>query len=320
MKIIDKKPMETPENVFYGVDVNNKAAVEKEFLRLKKKHRNVTIVVIIVLMVLGVILFDFFRVNYFDAKPIFAIEKKVEKGTLFTGLGYNVLYCSNGEKSLGSVLYKTCEEPDMIEYSNLIYEKVVDYAVGKKIIDKSQLKEFNIINLTLDESNDQGGSDYLANISYECKNDKTTCFNVKKEFFDTQNVNVYIRINKYNEVYDIITFKTTGAYYDMLVEQYTESAKNYLIENGKLDVENLRSFKIKLTENHGMYKFRNVTYAESYLVEVNYMCVDNGNTCVSAVDKKDYEGDYSNLVFYATMFVDEEGVVKLIGPREYLDL
>ena len=32
---IDKKPVETPENNFYGVDVNNKEAVEKEFERLK---------------------------------------------------------------------------------------------------------------------------------------------------------------------------------------------------------------------------------------------------------------------------------------------
>ena len=56
------------------------------------------------------------------------------------------------------------------------------------------------------------------------------------------------------------------------------------------------------------------------MVEINYMCLDNGNECVHAVDKKDYEGDYSNLIFFASMFVDENGDVKLIGPREYLDL
>ena len=320
MKIIDKKPMETPENVFYGIDVNNKVAVEKEFYRLKKQHRNVTIVVIVALLILGIFVFDFFRVNYFDAKPILAIEKKVKKGTLFTGLGYNVLYCKNGERYVGSVLYKTCEEPDMIEFSNLIYEKVVDYAVDKKILDKSNLKEFNFVTLTFDENNDKGGSDYLVNITYQCKNDSVTCFKTKKEFFSTENVNLYIRINKYNEVYDIIPFKTTGAYYKSLVESFTESAKLYLIENEKLDEVNLRSFKIKLTENYGKMKFRGTVYADSYLIEINYMCVDNGNECVKAVDKKDYEGDYSNLVFYASMFIDEEGNVSLIGPREYFDL
>lgn len=320
MKIIDKKPMETPENIFYGVDVNDKKAVEQEFLRLKKKHRNITILVLVVMAILGVILFDFCRVNFFDAKPIFAIEKKVEKGTLFTGIGYNVLYCNNGEKYLGSVLYKTCEDVDMVEFSDLLYEKVVDYAIDKKILDKSQLKDFNIISLTLDEANDEGGSDYLANISYQCKKDKQTCFKLKKEFYDNQNVNLYIRVNKYNEVYDLVYFKTTGAYYDTLVETYTEKVKTYLIENEKLDIENLRSFKLAFTENYGKYNFRDTTYAESYLIEINYMCLDNGNECVHAVDKKDYEGDYSNLIFYASMFLDENGEVKLIGPREYLDL
>lgn len=320
MRIIDKKPMETPENVFYGVDVNNKVAVEKEFLRLKKQHRNATIVVVVALLILGVFVFDFCRVSYFDAKPLLAFEKKVEKGTLFTGLGYKVLYCSNGEKYLGSVLYKTCEDPDMIEYSNLIYEKVVDYAVSNKLMNKKALKDFNIVSLTYDEANDKGGSDYLANISYECKNGSVTCFKTKKEFFDTKNVNLYIRIDKYNEVYDIIPFKTTGAYYELLVQQYVENAKTYLIENQKLDEANLRSFKLKIIENKGKSKFRGTVYADSYLIELNYMCLDNSNTCVSAIDKKDYEGDYSNLVFFASMFVDENGVVQLIGPREYLDL
>lgn len=320
MRIIDKKPMETSENIFYGVDVNDKKAVEREFLRLKKKHRNVTIVVLIAMMILGIIVFDFCRVNFFDARPIFAIEKKVEKGTLFKGIGYNVLYCSNGEKYLGSVLYKTCEEPDMIEFSNLLYEKVVNYAVEEKIMDKSKLKEFNIKSVVFDEENKEGGSDYLANMSYSCKNDKTTCFKFKKEYYDTENINAYIRINKYNEVYDIIPFKTTGAYYDTLVETYTEKVKTYLIDNEKLDAENLRSFSLAFRENYGKYNFRGTLYADSYLVEINYMCLDNGNECVHAVDKKDYEGDYSNLIFFASMFVDENGDVKLIGPREYLDL
>ena len=320
MKIIDKKPSETPENIFYGVDVNNKAAVEKEFSKIKRKHRNVTIAVIIFLLIVGVILFDFFRVNFFDAKPIFAIEEKVDKGTMFTGLGYKVLYCSNGEKYIGSVLYKSCEEPNMVEYSNLIYKKIIDYAIDEKLLDKSKLDSFDILSLTFDENNEKGGSDYLVNVSYKCSDDKTTCFKTKKEFFDISNINFYVRINKYNEVYDIIYFKNSGDYYEKLVEQYTESIKNYLIDNNKLDVDNLRTFKIKLVENNGKYKFRNVLYADSYLIEVNYMCLDNGNTCVSAVDKKDYEGDYSNLVFYASMFVDENSNVLLVGPREYLDL
>ncbi len=320
MKIIDKKPMEQPKNVFYGVDVNDKAAVEKEFLRLKEQHRKFTIVVIIVLLILGVIVFDFCRVNLLGGRPIFAVEEKVDKGTLFKGLGYNVLYCNNGERFIGNVLYKSCEEPDMIEFSNMIYKKIIEYGNDSKKILKNELKELNINTLTYDSTNKEGGTDYLANISYQCKKNSVTCFNIGKEFNSTENINVYIKINKYNEVYNIVPFKTSGKYYKTLNTEYTEKAKNYLIENSKLDELNLRDFKVKLIENHGKYKFRNESYADSYLIEVNYLCVDGGNECVYAIDKKDYEGDYSNLVFYATMFVDEENNIKLIGPREYLDL
>ena len=38
MQPINKQPMETPENNFYGVDVNNKAAVEAEYERLNTKN------------------------------------------------------------------------------------------------------------------------------------------------------------------------------------------------------------------------------------------------------------------------------------------
>ena len=133
MKIVDKKVDEIPENKFYGVDVNNKQAVEQEFLRLKKQHKTVTIVVIVALLILGIIFFDFCRVNFMDAKPIFAVEEKVERGTLFSGLGYKVLYCNNGDRYVGSVLYKTCVEQDEVEFTNLIYEKLVNYLKDEKL-------------------------------------------------------------------------------------------------------------------------------------------------------------------------------------------
>ena len=76
---IDRQPTETPENKFYGVDVNNREAVEKEFERLKKQHRTVTIVVIIALLVLGFLIFDFIRVTEFDGKPFQPLNKKLKK-------------------------------------------------------------------------------------------------------------------------------------------------------------------------------------------------------------------------------------------------
>ncbi len=320
MKIIDKKPMETPENIFYGVDVNNKASVEKEFLRLKKQHRKITLAVVVILVILSVFVFDFCRVNYFEAKPIFAIEKSVENGTLFSGIGYKVLYCKSGEKYVGSVLYKTCTEETKIDFTNFVYEKLVDYARENKMLDEEKLDEFNVVSYIVDGDNDEGGSDYLVNLSYSCKNDSVTCFKTEKEYYDTNNVNLYVKINKYNEVYDIEYFKNTGVYYEYLVQQYTEKLKEYLISNEMLDEDNLRSFSIKLIDNNGKYKFRGTTYADSYLIHVDYLCLDDGNTCVHAIDKKDNEGDFANLTFLASMFLDSEDNIILVGPREYLDL
>ena len=75
MNIVNKKPQQT-KNVFYGVDVNDKQAVEKEYKRLQSQHRKITILVIIVLAFLGVVGFDFYRVNFIGGKPIFAVHKK----------------------------------------------------------------------------------------------------------------------------------------------------------------------------------------------------------------------------------------------------
>ena len=79
MQPINKQPMETPANNFYGVNVNNKQAVEEEFERLRKRHKTVTVIVIISLLVLGFFIYDYIRVTELDGKPIFVIEEKVEE-------------------------------------------------------------------------------------------------------------------------------------------------------------------------------------------------------------------------------------------------
>lgn len=320
MRIIDKKPADVTENMFYGVNIQDKQAVENEFLRLKKIHRNVTIVTVILLAILSVFIVDFCRVNFFDAKPLLAISKKVDKGTLFTGLGYQVLYCTNGDKYIGSVQFKTCGDVNSVDTSNFVYEQLMNYAREEKLLDEKKLDKVIINSVIVDGVNDEDGSDYLVNLSYQCKDDSVTCFKTPMEYYDTNNVNLYVRFNKYNEVYDIIHFKDNGVYYDTLVTEYTEKIKTYLIENGMYDEENIRNFKLTIVDNSGKYKFRNVTYADSYLIQIDYLCVDNSNTCVKAVDNKDNEGDYANLSFYASMFVDSERNIALVGPREYLEL
>ncbi len=320
MNVINRKQKDTSRNMFYGVDVNDKQAVEKEYNRLQKQHRKVTILVIIVLAILGIIGFDFFRVNAGGGKPIFAISKKVERGTLFSGLGYKVLYCENGERYIGSVLYKTCAEPDMVTFKTIVYDKLVSYAEDSKKLNKNNLTNLTINTIEKDEENEEGGSDYILDISYTCNDGSNKCFQLDKEYNDTANNKIYIKINKFNEVYDIVTFKDSGMYYDRLVADYTTKVKQYLIQDGKLNEENLRNFSISLVSNNGKYKFRERVYADTYLIRVIYMCKDNSNTCVTPFDKQDIDGDYANLSFYASMFLDNLDTVTLIGPKEYLEI
>jgi hypothetical protein len=316
---IDKKPAETPENNFYGVDVNDRAAVEKEFERLKKQHRTVTIIVIIALLVLGFFIFDFIRVTELDGKPFLAFEQEVEEGTKFVGIGYEVLYCKNGERYAGATVFKKCTKEEPTTISNLVYKRFVEYAIDEKLLDKDNLDslEFNLVEY--DENNENGGSDYHVNLKYSCKKDKK-CLKLIKEYYSNDNVNLYVSLDKYNEVKDILFFKDSGVYYKRLVELYTSNLKDYLVQNEKIDVNNLREFKLSLVENHGKYKFRNVSYADSYLVKITYLCSDDSNTCVHAIDDTDLDGDFTNLTFYASIFLDESNNVLLFGPKEYFDL
>lgn len=319
MQPIDKKPMETPQNNFYGVDVNNRAAVEAEFERLKKRHRTVTILVIVALLVLGFFVYDYIRVTELGGKPIFVIEEKIEEGTKFKGIGYEVVYCNSGERYVGPTVFKKCTGSEPTTVSNFVYQKFVDYAIENKMLNKNKLDslEFNVVEY--DGANDEDGGDYYVNLKYTCKND-SSCLKLVKEYESNDNVGLYVRLNKFNEVYEIAYFKAEGKHYDDLVALYTETLKTYLVENSKLELENLRDFKVALEDNYGKYKFRGITYSDSYMVKVTYMCNDNGNTCVHALDDSDMEGDFSNLMFFGSMFVDSEGKVLLFGPKEYFDL
>lgn len=320
MNIIDKKPRETPANYFYGVNVNDKEAVKEEYEKLRKRHKVITIVVIIAIAVFGVILFDFCRVNFMGSKPLFAVSKKVERGTLFQGIGYKVLYCSNGERYLGSVLYKACDEIDERTFTNVVYEKFVNYSIDNKTLDKDSLKELTINNLDYDEDNEEGGSDYLLDITFTCEDDGNKCLKTEKEYYDPNNIKLIIRINRYNEIYSVVPFKTSGANYENLKKLYTDKAKEYMINNDLMDEDNTHSFSINLVENHGKYKFRGETYADSYLVQIDYSCKDETNTCITPPDNEDLDGDFANLSFYMSMFVDEEDNISLMGSRQYFNL
>jgi len=307
-------------NYYQGIDLNDKKAVQKEFRKRRATHTFFTLVFIAMFFALGVVAFDTFRVMKLGGKPIFATKETVAGGTLYKGIGYQVLYCDNDQRYVASVIYQTCtEDGEKSSFRKVLRDSLVSYAQEKEIIDKSNFVSLTINEYTLDEKNDKEGSDYLLDVTVECKNG-SKCFKTTKEMNDPNNFKLILRIDKYTHVYDIVYFKETGAYNESLVNAYKEKIKQYFIDNNMVAVDNLRSFNVKFTKSNGKGKFREIVYADSYLISISYMCTDGGNTCVTPFDKKDFEGDYSNLYFFSSLFVDDNGNILLIGPREYLDL
>jgi hypothetical protein len=315
-----KKDEGQPSNYFYGVDVTNRKAVEKEYARLKRRHRIITIVALAVIAFLGLIVFDFVKVTYLGTKPLFSIRKKVENGTLYKGIGYNVLYCKSGDRYVGYVLYDSCLEFDEKTFIDSVYEKLVKYGDDKNIIKRDSYESLKITNAIFDEELEDGGWDYFVEADLTCKGNNR-CFYFKKEFNDPSKIYFYIRYDQYNDITDVFTFKSTGAHVAEMKENYTPKIKEYFKENGIIeDEENIRDFRIEFSKNYGKYKFRGTSYAEAYLVEINYLCQDNSNTCVKPLDDVDLDGDYSNHMFMMSMFIDGEDNVALMGPMKYFDL
>ena len=129
MLIVEKKKHDET-NMYYGVDLNDKKAVEREFRRRNNIHRLVTLIAIIVMIGLGVVFFDFYRVNFMGGRPLFATYTRVKNGTLFNGLGYSVLYCNNGERHVGAVLYTDCEsvDPDSNTFKEVLARSIKSFA------------------------------------------------------------------------------------------------------------------------------------------------------------------------------------------------
>ena len=317
--VVDPNKRKTSnENNFYGVDVNDKAAVQKKYNELQAKHKLFTLVVIVIIGVLLFFVGDTLRVIKLGGKPILASSSKVDNGTLFKGIGYQVLYCDNGQRYVGSTLYETCSEVDVKSFKNILYEKVINYSRDKKNI-TNDFKTLTFNEVVFDEENDEGGSDYYIEATVEC-NRGNNCFKTKKEFSDPLNISFIARLNKYNEIYDLTYFKTSGAHYNDLIDNYKEKVKKYLVDNNQMKEELVRDFDIKLLEDNGQYKFRGTLYSGSYLIQISYLCNNESNDCIKALDDKDEEGDYSNLSFRASMFIDSDDNVSLIGPKEYFDL
>ena len=219
-------------NYYNGVDLNDKKAVKKEFAKRRATHTFFTLIFIAIFGALAVVAFDYFRVYEMEGKPIFATKKSVDGGTLYKGIGYEVLYCDNDQRYLGAVLYQSCVETEEEEsFNKVLYDSLMRYGEEKEIIDKKNLESLTINSYVFDEKNEQEGSDYLLDISVVCKGDKK-CFKTTKALTDPYNFKLIMRIDKYTSVYDIVYFKPSGAYYDTLVANYQDKVKQYMIDNG----------------------------------------------------------------------------------------
>jgi len=307
-------------NYYHGIDLNDKKAVQKEFNKRRATHTFFTMIFIAMFFALGVVAFDAYRAIKLGGKPFFAIKKNVDGGKLYEGIGYEALFCDNGDHYVGAMLYQTCngtEEPP--HFDKVLYDGLIRFAEEHEIIDKANFVSLTINEYVFDEKNDKEGSDYILDLSVVCKDNKK-CFKMDKDFKDPNNFKVILRMDKFSVIYDLVHFKTSGVYYDELLANYKDKIQKYMVDNKYIDEENLKSFKVALINNPGKYNLRGVQYTDSYLISISFLCKDSSNKCIRPFDMKDDEGDYSNFYYQASVFIDENDEVVLVGPREYLSL
>ena len=296
-------PNDMPSNYIYGVDTNNRQAVEKQYKKLKMRHILVTIFSTLIIGILIFLIYDFSRVNFMDEKPLLGIKEKVDGGYIYKGFGYKAMYCENGKIYKTYLEGKSCNEEELDNsFKGIVLREFKSYLIKNKYLDESNLKSLEIDNLTYDEDNDNGGGDYLVDVNLQCNDGGHSCMKVFKETSNQNNVQLFIRLDRNNKVYEIKAFKNTGKQYNLLKEYYTAKLKKYMIDNNMLVEDNLRYFKVELLNNYGRYRFDNVMYEDAYTIGIEYLCHDNSNTCVSRFDNS---LEYSNLYFEAAMFINE---------------
>lgn len=298
-------------NYTYGVDTNDRAAVVAEYKRLKRQHRLVTLLSIIVIGALLFFVFDFVRVNMWNQKPIIAVKTRVDFGDLYRGVGYKILYCDNGDVYKAVVDENKCNSVDNSTFDKVFYNSLVEYLKSQKYYDQYNVASFEIVNKVLDENYDDGSSDYLVDIKYTCLEGGSYCIKTLKEKNDQNNIRLFVNLDKDNKIAEISTFKNSGINYEEIRKDYEEKVKQYKLNNGFIVEDNLRLFTLRLLSNYGRYKYNGTMYADAYLVSIDYMCVDNTNSCVTG---EEVDGD--NLYFEEIMLVDDNNdVVLMKNPR-----
>ena len=310
---MNKKWQNDNENIMYGVNVLDHAAVEKKFKQMKKRKRILTLISLLTLAILGFVIYDFWNVNFNEGMPIVALKDTVEYGTEYTGITYKLIVCEDGKRILNDNKGTKCvksvgsEQDATTTLKDVLYNSLITYLKKEKIINK-EFKNLTINSFEFDSTNDGEGSDYYVDFTYECKNGGSKCFKILKERTDQNNVLLYVSLNKLNEVVYIDTFKSSGVQYDKLKADYKEKVINYLVEMRKYQSENVKSFDIELVANKGKYKYLGVVFEDMYEINIAYTCVDDSNTCVTSLD----DGKGNNLSFNAYMFLNKDNGIELI--------
>lgn len=310
---MNKKWQNDNENIMYGVNILDHAAVEKKFKQMKKRKRILTLISLLALAVLGFVIYDFWNVNFNEGMPIVALKESVEFGTEYTGISYKLIVCEDGKRILNDNKGTKCVKSDdgeiggVTTFKDVLYNALITYLKKEKVVNKD-FKDLTINSFEFDEANDEEGSDYYVDFTYECKDGGSNCFKILKERTNQNNVLLYVSFNKLNEVVYIDTFKSSGAQYDKLKADYKEKVINYFSETREYQSENVKSFDIDLVANKGKYKYLDVVFEDMYEINISYMCVDGGNTCVTRLD----DGKNNNLSFNAYMFLNKDNGIELI--------
>lgn len=299
--------------IIEGVDLNDSEAVMNKYKELKRKKTTLSLVSFVAVLIIGVIGFDFWNVNFNDGTPVLALKTDVKNGTHYQGLGYEVLVCNDDVKHLnesGKKCYETEEtkKEEVKTYKDVLHASLLDYFKKEKLINSS-FDKFVINSYTKDgEDEEKGYIEYFMDITYTCNDGGSSCFKPLIERINQNNLLIYVSVDKANVIKDIYTFNDEGVRYNELVANYTEKLMNYLVVNNLLVNDNLRSFKLELLANKGKYNYNGVTYGDAYRIKISYMCLDNTDTCVSRFE----DGNNTNLSFEAFMFVTESDEVGLV--------
>ena len=297
------------ENIVYGVNVSDKEAVKKKMAEMRRNKTILTIISFIIIAVAGYIVYDFWNVSFNEGEPVLAIKSDVDSGTKFTGIGYVYIECNNGDIYLNEK-DDICNPKEVDEdrtFDDVLHDVLLVYLTESKIIN-DKFGELTINSYNQDSENNNEGYDYFVDLTYTCNDGGYDCFKTLKDKTDKNNLQLYVSLDKTNTVYNVFTFKSKGIQYDKLKEDYKEKVKQYLINNNKYVEDNVRYYDIKLVSNKGKSMFGSTTYEDCYVINISYMCNDNGNTCISAYE----DGENNNLSFKANMFLDKDNEVKLI--------